>query len=126
MASSIFTDRDEDMAQALVEKLKETNQEVPEFLESYAGNGFNDSDCNYQMTGAGPGEDQAGADPWGAVENSTPAADTWGASATPPPDAWGAPAPAPAPVPSDPWGASASASAPRQADTWGAPAQAGW
>lgn len=100
MATSIFTDRDEDMAKALIQKLKETNQEVPEFLESYGSNGFSDSDGNYQMTGSDSGTGQGEADPWGSSANT----------AAPPgdlqTDAWGASA-APAAVSSDPWGASA-------------------
>ena len=65
MATSFYNDRNEDIGEALVKLLLETNQEVPEFLGSYKPDNveeleFNDDTDEEDESGA------AGGDAWGA------------------------------------------------------------
>ncbi|KAK3311350.1 P-loop containing nucleoside triphosphate hydrolase protein [Chaetomium strumarium] len=76
LATSFYTDRDEPIASVLTRTLIETNQEVPEFLQSYVPEGAApgnlkfeaDSDFEDETAGA-DGGDAGGGGGWGAGDD---------------------------------------------------------
>ena len=89
MATSFFTDRDEAIASVLTRTLLETNQDIPDFLQSYIPENYasgikvkfeteSDFDPN-DVAGAG---DAQGGGGWGGDEaaNADSGAGGWGAS----------------------------------------------
>lgn len=125
MATSLFTDRDDAIASVLTRTMLETNQEIPEFLQSYVPENYitgikvkfeteSDFDPN-DVAGAGDaegggawaGDDNANGDSgggWGGGSGANDEAANSGggwdqgpqdATNTDSGDAWGAAAPAP-------------------------------
>lgn len=95
LASSFYSDRDEDMASVLTRTLMETNQEVPDFLQSYIPEGGEgatlkfEADSDFEDDTAGTGGDAGGGGGgWGAGGDDTAGDDNaeatgggWGAGA---------------------------------------------
>jgi ATP-dependent RNA helicase DDX3X len=143
LATSFYTDRDEDLAQALVNTLLETHQVIPDFLDHLIPEGFTadgqgdeallkfDADSDNEEEEIEAAAD-SGNNAWGAAPTTDeqPAA-AWGAPAAaqaesttvsqPAASGWGAPVPAPAAAAVESsWGAPAPAAAAP------APASGGW
>jgi ATP-dependent RNA helicase DDX3X len=78
LASSFYSDRDEPIASVLTRTLMETNQEIPDFLQSYVPEGATadnlkfeaDSDFEEEAVGTGGGGWGAGGDDAGDVGNN--------------------------------------------------------
>ncbi|KAG9231263.1 putative ATP-dependent RNA helicase ded1 [Amylocarpus encephaloides] len=90
LATSFFTDRDEDLADALVKTLLETNQPIPEFLESHIPEGFipgetDPSTLKFELSDeeeADEGNTEGEGGVWGASEDAPAASGGgWGADA---------------------------------------------
>ena len=145
LATSFYNDKNEDIAEALVRILLETDQEIPDFLQTYKPEDtenlqFDDDtdnegeEANAAASGDNPPAAAGSGGMWGAPVEAAGSGSAWGAS-KPADDPWGTNKPAipAAPVaaaPADPWGTSASAAS-ASADPWGAPkptaaAQAAW
>lgn len=88
VATSFFTDRDEAIASVLTRTLLETNQDIPDFLQSYIPDNYangikvkfeTESDFDPNDV-AGAGDAQGGG--WGGDETANPdsGAGGWGAS----------------------------------------------
>ncbi|AEO65101.1 uncharacterized protein THITE_2043513 [Thermothielavioides terrestris NRRL 8126] len=105
LASSFYSDRDEPIASVLTRTLIETNQEVPDFLQSYIPEGASatnlkfeaDSDFEDEAAGTGGGDAGAGEGGWGADTDQNAGGDTgvggdgWGSGhANGNGDGWGA------------------------------------
>lgn len=126
LATSFFTNRDEDLARSLTLTLLETNQSIPDFLEEHIPEGFvpdgtGDKSLLHFDADSDDGEEE-GEDAAGETEGEVVGG--WGAPATEPS--------APTPVVSEGWGAPLAAApvaaepVPVQASGWGAPAADGW
>lgn len=104
LASSFYSDRDEAIASVLTRTLMETNQEVPDFLQSYIPEGGEGATLKFEADSdfeddAGTGGDDAGnteaaGDAWGAggddAGNTEAVAGGWGADQNAGGGGWGA------------------------------------
>ena len=113
-ATSFYNERNEDIAEALVKVLVESNQTVPDFLEAYKPAEGADLDFGDDTDNEGEGDAEGGASAWGAATTEEA------------PGGWDASAPADTEEAAGGWGASTpavpAATAPPPADSWGAPA----
>jgi len=103
LASSFYNERNEDIASVLTRTLLETNQVIPDFLESYVPEGdarknlkFEaDSDWEGSDAGGADGADGGGGGAWGGGDGGAEGAENtaWGGGATesaaPAANAWG-------------------------------------
>ena len=87
MATSFYNDRNEDIGEALVKLLLETQQEVPEFLDNYKPDNVEELEFNDDTDDEGEGG-AAGGDAWGTPtpqengHSNGEAASGWGAGDT--------------------------------------------
>ena len=89
LASSFYSDRDEAIASVLTRTLMETNQEVPDFLQSYIPEGGEaatlkfEADSDFEDDAGTGGDAGGGGGGWGAggddAGNTEAAGDAWGA-----------------------------------------------
>ena len=103
LATSFYNERNDDLAEGLVKILKETKQDVPDFLESFKPDDTTnidfdddtDDEAEETETDGGVGSDaanQSSGDAWGATASSkadAPSADAWGSPAAHSKDNWG-------------------------------------
>ena len=83
IATSLFNERNEDLAEALVRLMLETNQTIPDFLEQYKPEDLSQLNFDDDSDEEGEGDGgEAGGDAWAAPTSG----DTWGASAEAPAD----------------------------------------
>ena len=122
LATSFYNDRNEDLAESLVRLLRETNQDIPEFLRDKMPEGeldFNDDTDNEGEEGGGntgsgwgSGGGGSGGDAWGAGGSGKgKAVDNWGSGG-----GGGA---------GDSWGNTGN-EASKGGDTWGDGGGGGW
>ena len=80
-ATSFYNDKNEDIAEGLTKLLVETDQIVPDFLESYKPE--NEKDLKFDDDTDEEGDDAAGGDAWGggAEINGNTSGDAWGSDA---------------------------------------------
>lgn len=85
LATSFYNERNEDIAEALTKVLMETNQVVPDFLESYKPE--NEEKLKFDDDTDDEGDDAVGGDAWGGAAptngatNGDASGDTWGSEA---------------------------------------------
>lgn len=82
LATSFYTDRDEDLASVLTRTLLETGQEIPDFLQPYIPEDKEnlkfEADSDFEEEEAAGGDD-AGGDGWGGSGDTQDAGgDSWG------------------------------------------------
>ena len=82
LATSFWNEKNEDIAENLVRLLKETNQDIPDFLEQHIPDDLNFDD-NSDDEGQDGGKDEASGGGWGGagLAKAEPAGDGWGAEA---------------------------------------------
>ena len=101
LATSFYNERNEDIADDLVRLLLETNQDVPEFLESFKPEDTENLQFNDDTDDEGVADEDTG-DSWGGAAASAPAVKDDG-------DGWGAPvAAAPKAKADNGWGTAAT------------------
>ncbi|KAI5925780.1 P-loop containing nucleoside triphosphate hydrolase protein [Camillea tinctor] len=131
LATSFYTERDEDIAKLLTMTLMETGQQIPDFLEAYKPEDSDPSKLKFEYDtdeeepedGNGDGGDWAaggGGDAWGNEGAQSGNGDTWGTTsqAAPAMDGWGSASKVSAPV-DDGWGTQTEKAPVGGVDAWG-------
>lgn len=96
LATAFYSERNEDIAEALTKTLLETKQEIPDFLERYRPEGYRPEEgetLDFDDDTDDEGEVAAGDDGWGGgakLPKAEESAGDWGAEASTSAGGWGA------------------------------------